>query len=236
MAEVVFEAALEVEDGGGRRGLISERAVEEGGDGGAVGVGQEGEPLLLERVALVAGETVEAFEIHDVGAGAGGERAESGAQEGGDGDAALLVDGVAGDEGGEGGGGDEGFVAAAEVGVAGDDRGFLHEPGAALVGRFEEEGGFVEEVEGDGGGGEFFRDALQNQERALVGGKGGEGLERVGGRAFREDEDVGLERGGGHGARGGARDRGAGGLSAGRPVPGFRRGGSATGGRRRRRR
>ncbi len=146
-AQVIFEAALQVADGGGGGGLLGKGAVEERGDGGAVVVGEEGEPLLFERVAFVAGEAVEAFQIHDVGAGAGGERGEGGAEEVGDGAAAFLVDGIARDESGEGGGGEEGFVAAAEVGVAGREADLFHEPSAALVGRFEVEGGFVEEVE-----------------------------------------------------------------------------------------
>ena len=71
-AEVVFEPALQAEDGfrGGR--LAGEGLVEQGGDLGTVRFGEGGEPFLPQGIALVAGEAVETLEVDDVGALAGG--------------------------------------------------------------------------------------------------------------------------------------------------------------------
>jgi len=88
----------------------------------------------------------------------------------------------------------EGLVRRADRGVAEEEPRLLHEPGAALVGGFEHEGGLVEEVERDGRRRRFPRQALQHQQRAVLAGESGETLERVGRGALTQDEGVGVER------------------------------------------
>ena len=111
--------------------------IEQCRNGGAVGRWQRGEPLLFERVTFVTGKSIQALEPYQIGPGAGSEGRECLAQERGDLSAAFFEDGVARDEGGEGGGELEGFVTAPEFGVTRDESGFLHEPRAALVGALE---------------------------------------------------------------------------------------------------
>ena len=86
--------------------------------------------------------------------------------------------------------------------MARDEARFLHKPSSALVGGFEEQRGFVEEVERHSRPAGLFPEALQDEESAMLCGEDVERLKRVGGRAFREDESVGLEREAGHESRG----------------------------------
>jgi hypothetical protein len=101
--------------------------------------------------------------------------------------------------------------------------GLFHEPSAALVGGLEDEGGFVEEIEGGRGGGGFFREALEREERAVFGRVDGEGLKRVGRGAFQEDKGIGLEAGGGQDGKGGRRTEKADGKGERRKAKGGRR-------------
>ena len=99
----------------------------------------------------------------------------------------------------------QGFVAAAEIGVAGDEARLLHEPGLALVGALEAERNLVEQVKGDGRcagfarfRGRTLRQALVDEEGAVFGGEDVEALEGVGRRALQQHEAIGLEREAGH--------------------------------------
>ncbi len=125
-AEIVLKAA---EQSGGWRIGAGGRGCRESGEWrgeqafrfGAVGGGQAGEPFLLHRVAFVAGETVEAFEINEVGSGAFGKGGQGGAQERGDGRAAFVRPGVAGDERSKRGGEAKRFVAPTDAVMTGDE-------------------------------------------------------------------------------------------------------------------
>jgi hypothetical protein len=180
--------------------LVGDGAVEHVGEGVAVGGREGGGPLLFQGVTFVASEAVKAFQIYDVGATAGGEGGENRAKEFVNGGAGVLGHVVAGDEAGESAGGGEGFVAAAEAGFAVKEADLFDEPvGAAIAGAFEEEGGFVEEVEGDVGSGRFFRDALVSAHGAFGDREDRVELKRLGGGAFAEDQAFKGEGGTGHG-------------------------------------
>jgi hypothetical protein len=193
VAKVVFETLQETGDVGGSGGLRGERLVDERDGERTVGGGEGGEPFLFHGVAFVAGEAVEAFQIHDVGSVACGEGAEDGAEQRMNRAVTFLGAGVAGGELGEGGGVEEGFVAAADAGVAGDEAGFFYEPGIAGGGTFKEEGYFVEEVECEVVCGGLFRDALDDAERAALGGEDAEDLKRVCRRLAEQHERIGGE-------------------------------------------
>lgn len=121
----------------------------------AVAGWERGQPVLFQGQAFVAGEEVEAFEKHEVGAGAGaGEGGESLGEQGVDGGAAVLGHGVFRDDAGQARGGGEGGVVAADAGVAREYAVFADEPRAAAgraAGVAHLEGQAVEEI-GRGGG------------------------------------------------------------------------------------
>jgi hypothetical protein len=93
------------------------------------------------------------------------------------------VHGIAGDEGGEGGGEAERVIAGADAWMPLNEARLLHKPRPPLVGGLEHQRNLVEQVEGDRGGGGILREALEKGERTLLGRESGESLKRIGGRA-----------------------------------------------------
>jgi hypothetical protein len=67
-----------------------------------------------------------------------------------------------------------------------------------LVGRLEREGDLVEQIEREVVGGVLLGEPLQSKERTVFGREQTERLKRIGGRAFKEDEGLGLELAAGH--------------------------------------
>ena len=177
------------------------------GDELAVGGGPGGQPVLFKGQAFVAGEAVDAFEVDQIGAGAGA--AESGEGLGKaciHGVAAFLRHGVAGDEAGEAGGGGESGVITADGGVAGEEAVLFDEPGTVAGGVapvLKRQGEAVEKI-GRGGGVRLggAGDAEQGGEKAVGRRKEGEHPVVASVRGLGEKMGFGEVDGAGHGGGG----------------------------------
>ena len=142
-SQIFFEPTVQSSDGGVGRSLLAERFVEQVSYLLAVFRGESGNPMLFDRIAFIASEAVESFEMRDVRTHGCGKRSERLVQQRTHLGAAFLMHMIAGNQRTEMRSMEQRFVALTDSGMTGDQLRLFDEPSLALIGGFDEKGGFI---------------------------------------------------------------------------------------------
>ena len=163
--QVFLESIVQPSDSGISCDLLAQGFVEKLGYLSAIFPGESGNPMLFDRVTFVARKAVKRFEMRDVRTSGARECGEGLAEQRGHVGAAFFVHMIPGNQSAEMRGMEQSRVALADSRMSGDKLGFFDEPSLSLIRRFDEQGGFIKEVEGVLRG--LLGSALEHEKRAV---------------------------------------------------------------------